>query len=556
MSQFYKNARFGEMTVGKFLKICAAALGVLGVCVLLFVFFVCRVYLGQGEQAFVMNKEGKDLDNTMLLAPETQYKGPQKEPLKEGRHFLNPYFYDWTRPQKAMEIPQDQVGILTRLNGQAPPYGEGVAQDPKQCGIVQEPVMPGRHYLHLWEYSCEIAPMVKIEPGFMGVVTRLAGPLPANPNTFVVEAGARGTQPFLVPPGAYPQYSNKYVFEITPIDIRSQKFEVSGKDAVTFPSKDGFPITAEGTIEWALNPDTLPEVFVKYIDDEFRAKKDMMGAIVRKRILPEARSYFRIVGGSSRAIDFMTGTTRIAVQTAVEKKLRAVCAEEGIIVKSFVIRDTSPPKPIREQYSRRELARREIDRDLKRIEMEVGTLVVEGGKPVLDPQGNAVLDDRGHPTFEGGAPKLDAEGAPLRDGGRIAKVVEERRKDRETQFGEVRSTIREEIRKAEQYAQVETTKANRDLEVARLGLQAAQDEARKIIADGTAIAQVQVMQYQAEASAVKEMVTAFGSGEAYADFLLRTSLAPRFHRVLANTDGSFADLFVESAKPATLPRVP
>ncbi len=514
---------------------------------LMFFWFSCRVDVGEGEFVPMMRKTGQNITNRDVLAPTFAFKGPQYDILKEGRHFRNPYTWYWPRPMKATVIPKLQVAVLTRKYGDPLDRGQVVVENEKQKGILAKPLGPGRHYVNTWAYGVAMYDMVQIEPGYRGVVTRMVGK-ESSPNVFVVKEGERGTQPFLLPPGTHPNYSNPYVYLVTPIDVRSQKFEMAKQYGITFPSKYGFDIHVEGTIEWAPDIRKLPELFVKYVDEKDLEESGGINNIQRKIILTFARSYFRMVGGQYRAVDYITGDTRLEVQQEVERRLAASCEQEGILIRSFVIRATEPPVQIREQYERREIAMRQIDRYRKEVEKEIGSIVIEGASPKLDEQGQPVLDERGQPVMLGGKPKLAPDGSPQRDGGRLSKVIQERRKDRESSFGKVREKIVTMVRDSERYQAVEVTKGQRDLEVARIKLEAAKDRAAKILAVGQAQADVTVMKHQAEAEAVRAKINAFGTGQKYAEYQMITKFAPAVRRVLSNTDGLFADLFERFSK--------
>jgi regulator of protease activity HflC (stomatin/prohibitin superfamily) len=521
-----------------------AALLILAVGAAGFIWFGCRIEVGPGELCPLIRKTGKDLTNDMVLAPTMEFKGPQYEILKEGRHFRNPYTWWWPqRPLKATMIPNGRVGVLVRRYGKPLAPGEVIAAKSDQKGIVREPFKPGRHYINTWAYEIELVDMVKIEPGFMGVVTLRVGEESQNSGAFVVERNKRGVQPDLLRPGTHPEFSNPYVYLVTPIDVRSHKLEMGDQHKMRFPSKYGFDIEVEGIIEWAPDLKKLPELFVKFVDKQDLEASGGINNIEQKVILPFARSFFRTVGGSYRAVDYITGSTRIVVQNEVEGRLREACATEGIVIKSVVIKATKPPDRIRKQYERRENARRLKDRYEKEIEMEIGTVIVVGQKPKLDADGKTVLDREGKPVMAGGKPKLTADGKAVRQGGRLEQVIFQRKKDRESQFGLVREDIAGKIREAEQYRAVETTKAEKDLEVARINLEAAKDKAAAVLATGTAEAAVKVMEYKAEAEGVKAKVTAFVSGDKYAEYTLIMKLAPGITEILSNTEGLFATLF-------------
>ena len=533
---------------GEIAKYGCIAVAALIVAVGIFVWYFCRIEVGEGKFVPLLGKTGKEISNTDILAPGPEFKGPQFNILQEGRHFRNPYAWYWPRPMKATVIEKGQVGVVIRRWGGPLEEGQVVVRNDEQKGILEGQYNPGRYYLNLWGYDVEIHPMVKIEPGFMGVVTRLVGAEAENPNVFVVKKGERGTQPDLLPPGTFPEYSNPYVFMVTPIDVRSQKFEMGREYTITFPSKYGFDIRVEGTIEWAPDIAKLPKLFVKYVDEQDLQESGGMNNIQRKVILPYARSYFRMIGAQYRAVDYMTGAPRIRVQNEVLRRLHESCAEQGIEIRAFVIRATEPPKRIREQYERRGMARVEIKQFTEEIKTEIGNIVMEGAQPELGPDGKVVLDERGNPRLVGGKEKLGPDGRPLREGGRLARAIEQRRRDRESKFGKVRGTIVELVRDAERYQKVEVTKAEKDLAVASINLEAAEDKAAQALAKGKAEAEVTVMKHRAEAEGVKAKISAFKTGEKYAEYQLIRKFSPGIRRILSNTEGLFARLFERFAK--------
>ena len=99
-----------------------------------------------------------------------------------------------------------------------------------------------------------------------------------------------------------------------------------------------------------------------------------------------------------------------------------------------MIRSTVPPQQIRQQYERRELAKRQREQYIAEITTEIGYPAVEGGKPKLGPEGQPLFD-HGIPIVEGGKPKLDLTGAPVFEGGRLTKELQTRMKDRAEKIG-------------------------------------------------------------------------------------------------------------------------
>ena len=111
-------------------------------------------------------------------------------------------------------------------------------------------------------------------------------------------------------------------------------------------------------------------------------------------------------------------------------------------------------------------------------------------------------------------------------------------------------------KKAEQEKDVAVTKANQDLAVAQLRLDAAKIEADAIVANGQAEANVILLHKQAEAEPLRQQVAAFGDGNAYAQYFFYQKVAPSVKSILTSTDGPFADLFKQFTKPSSDSNVP
>jgi len=303
------------------------------------------------------------MTSEMTLAPSAEYRGPQRGFLKEGGHFKNPWYYEWPRKVKAIEVEPGKVMVLVRKYDKPIPPEQMVALKDDEKGILPGVMTPGRYYISEWEYDFYFYDIVRAEPGYMGVVTLLVGKEAKNSNKFIMQKGERGTQPFLLPPGTHPDYSNPFVYKVTPMDARSQKVELAGKDSFTSLSRDGVDVNFEVTIEWAPDIKRLPEVFVKFVDEKDLETSGVINNIQEKVVLPYARSFIRTVGGKHNAVDYITGDTKIVVQNDVEKYLRHACANVGILIRGFVIRKAA-----------------EILAQITRIKGQAGADVIEATK--------------------------------------------------------------------------------------------------------------------------------------------------------------------------------
>jgi uncharacterized membrane protein YqiK len=98
--------------------------------------------------------------------------------------------------------------------------------------------------------------------------------------------------------------------------------------------------------------------------------------------------------------------------------------------------------------------------------------------------------------------------------------------------------------------QVAITKANEQLAVAKLRLDASIDEAAAIEAKGKAAADVIRFQNEAESAGWKKAVEAFeGDGQAYAQYVLYQKLAASYRKIMVNTaDSPIMKIFEDFAQ--------
>lgn len=87
----------------------------------------CRFYVSTNHMAIVTAKMfGDPLPPGQILAKKGQ-KGIQEDVLGEGRHFLNPIFYEY-EIVPVIIIPPGKVGVVTSKLGSELPEGEFIAR--------------------------------------------------------------------------------------------------------------------------------------------------------------------------------------------------------------------------------------------------------------------------------------------------------------------------------------------------------------------------------------------------------------------------------------------
>lgn len=492
-------------------------MGVLFAAVLLtagfgvYYWFVERVEVGPNEILVLVNKTGRLIpqktgdvytgDQVILhpamvkqLAKQTgrseeqvrkDYKGIQYEVRTEGRHFVSPILYERIIA-KAVLIPEGKYGVKFRRYGRPLPPGRTLAVAEDERGPVAGTLPPGRHNLNPYAYEVQLFDKIVIPEGRIGVQTLLSGPDPRDPNRYVVDTGERGVQPECLSPGTYFD-RNPYEYRVDLIDMRSQKYDMLGDDAIEFPSNDGFTIRMEATVEWAVYPERTPWVVVEIGDLE---------DVVTKVIRPYTMSLARIQGSKMTARQFIGA--REAFQRRLHDDLRARCREQGILIKAATVRDLKPPERVRSVIRERELA----DQTMARYENEIA----------------------------------EAEAK--------ANLVEQQELSTQQEaIGDANKQVVTKVVQAEQGKAVAVTEASQRLEVAGLDLESAKKHAAALLARGQAEARVVLLTYQAEAEPLRAAVQAFGDGYTYAQNHYYQKIAPAIQSILTNTEGPFADVF-------------
>jgi regulator of protease activity HflC (stomatin/prohibitin superfamily) len=469
-----------------------------------------RIDVSSGEIAVLIRKTGKDLTNGEEIAPTPEHKGIQRAVLTEGRYFYNPYSWSWkVIPQEIIE--PGKMGVQVSLTGEDLGYGDFLAKvdedgEATTKGIMPGVLKPGRYPINPYVYSVERHEPVTIPAGFKGVVTNLAAPLAEDPNQLLVKPGERGVQELTLEPGTH--YVNPYVTRIDRVDCRSQRFSLGEEDDMGFPSKDGFWVSLDGVIEFRVSPEKAAEVYVLFNQDENGPEIDE--EIVETVIMPNARSFCRLQGSNSSGREFIQGVTRTAFQESFEKSMREACQPLGIEIIQALITKIRPPQQIADPVRKREIAKQQ------ELQYQQQTLQQESEQ------------------------KLAVEKA----------LVEQKQAIVVAEQAVVKVTTQ-----AMQEQEVAVTKANENLAVAQLKLDASLDEAAAITARGQAVADVVRFDNEAEAAGWKKTVEAFaGDGQSYAQFVLYQKLSASYRRIMVNTADSpimkIFESFAESAAEA------
>lgn len=474
---------------------------------------LCRIDVPEGHIAVLTHKTGTDLSNDDLVAPNSSYKGVMLDLLTEGRFFYNPYEWEWG-VYPMINIPSGKMGVRIRQYGKNLPYGQFLAKEPDQKGIISEVLLPARYAINAvikgqeqsrakkdYVEMIELYDPVIISAGFRGVVTNLAGPFAPNPNVYLVDKGFRGVQKETLTEGTY--YLNPYEYRVNIIDCRSQRFNLSDGLDMGFPSRDGFWISLDAIIEYRVKPEKAAEVFVIYNENNGKDKAEessIHDELVKKIITPTARSFCRVQGSNRSGRDFIGGDTRIAFQKKFQEELKKNCDPQGVEIVQALVTKIVPPQAIARPVQEREVSRQNLAKfiEQKAQQVEEAKLAIEKG--LIDQKQELVQASQ--------------------------KVVQA-------------------VTEADQRQKVEVTQAEQAKSVAQRNLDAVKDRAAAITSRKKAEASIVEQQNIAEAAGWKRAVEAFGGdGDAFARYVLYLKLAPAFRSILANSnDSPLMDVF-------------
>lgn len=429
-------------------------IGIIGVLVggwLLWQWGFCRFYVAPGFMAVITAKSGEALPPGQILAKPGQ-RGIQEQVLGEGRHFLNPWEYDY-KLMPVVLIPPGKVGIVTSKVGTELPSGEFLAE-PGQKGIWRGVLGPGKHRLNPYGYQIDIADAISIPVGYVGVVTSLSGKQ-TTPDAFA-GPGEKGVRGDVLQPGLY--YVNPKELQVDLLEVGVNQVSLLGKtggevitkaqmasqnaameslqkralaeqmekrmdyvaqqrvqeaagdksladssmmraaprakqaapaapneqlnqqlqqpspvkpltppDAsnvlslnqfVEFPSRDGFEISLDMTVEFEFLPEHMASIYQSYGD---------LPAVVDKIIMPQILSVSRLKGSAYRAKDFIVGEGREKFQNDLTEALAKVIEEKRIIIHDALIRHVNVPEQILDPIQQASIA---VEQDLTNKEKQ------------------------------------------------------------------------------------------------------------------------------------------------------------------------------------------
>lgn len=326
-----------------------------------------------GKVAIVTSKIGQKLTEGEFIAERGQ-KGIWHGVLGPGKYRMNPYGYDIDIVD-AISIPIGYAGVITSLSGDQAEGGQFAGE--KQKGVRRDVLQPGLYYVNPKEYKVDVLEIGINQVSLLGrtggkVVTK-ARQLGQNEALNVLQSAvlekqeakrqdyfskrSSSVQEQKFKSGEHVDFDAGRPFaDITPAPL--EQGEMNLMELVSFPSRDGFQISLDMTVEFELSPDSIADIFRRYGD---------LPAVVDKIIMPQITSISRNKGSEYRAKDFIVGEGREKFQNDITVSLEQTLGSKGVKVYNALIRHVEVPDEIRAPIQQASIA---VEQDLTNKERQ------------------------------------------------------------------------------------------------------------------------------------------------------------------------------------------
>lgn len=276
----------------------AVGLGIYG----LFLWSFCRIEVPAGHMAIVTAKTGEPLPAGEILAARGQ-QGIWRDPLPEGRYFLNPVKYSW-KIVPNLTVPAGKVVMVTSRTGKELPSGQILAADKSGKGVWRNVLGPGTYRLNPYGYATFMLDAVSIPIGYVGIVTSQTGK-PAKKGEFA-KPGEQGVLEQTLAPGLY--YINPRAYQVDVIEVGMNQVTIVGEAGSVVVTKSQIQQASGGTVVDQLQAVTLERQnlsranYMREKSKEFVSQGQGYGVSRKAQKVSASGSWGgKLLGGLSRA---------------------------------------------------------------------------------------------------------------------------------------------------------------------------------------------------------------------------------------------------------------
>ncbi len=325
-----------------------------------------------GKVAIVTSKVGSELPEGEFLAAQGQ-KGIWRDVLGPGKYRLNPYGYR-VELVDALSIPIGYVGVVTGLSGAQAAPGEFAG--PGQKGVRKDVLQPGLYYVNPKQLRVDVLEIGVNQVSLLGkkggeVITKAQivsqnAPMDELQKRVLAEQKEK-RMGYLAQRAQVAQEKAEMaaapserggVAAGVPKPIVPPNATLSLDQVVEFPSRDGFEISLDMSVEFELLPEHIASIYQSYGD---------LPAVVDKIIMPQILSVSRLKGSAYRARDFIVGEGREKFQNDLTEALARVLAGRHIVIHNALIRHVNVPAQILEPIQQASVA---VEQDLTNKEKQ------------------------------------------------------------------------------------------------------------------------------------------------------------------------------------------
>ena len=443
-------------------------------------------------------------------------RGILEQMLGPGRHFYCPIWWSIRRVPD-VSVEPGEVGIAKSNLGGKLPAGEylvdGDLGETQHKGVLRKTFGPGLYRVNPYAYAFKVYSAekvmkgnrlkhfgwVEIPTGYVGVVTNLT----ANQKTGTVT----GIQDKVLPPGLYPVNKQEKEIDIVEVGFREKSVAVAKKvdqsgalvldkngepqlaavpGGISFPSNDGFEIFMDFTAIWGIMPDQAAAAVREYGNTQ---------EVEDKVVVPQIESICRNVGSKFAAVELLVGGSRQQFQQDTSDAFEQALDGKDVTLKQGLVRYIFIPQevraPIQMGYIADEL---KLTRDQEILTARTEANLREAERIV----------------------ELEAERVTVDTQKMVAKVTAEGQKT------------------------AEETRAKTTQLVAAIDKETADLESQATVVLGKADAGARKMLEEAKADKFRLAVAAFGSGEAYNQWVFASGLPEDIQlRLLYAGEGTF-----------------
>lgn len=332
------------------------------------------IFVPPGKVGIVTSKVGSTLAEGEFIADKGQ-KGIWRSVLGPGKYRMNPYGYQIDIAD-AISIPIGYAGVITSLSGE--PAASGQFAEEGQKGVRRDVLQPGLYYVNPKEYKVDVLEIGINQVSLLGrtggkVVTK-ARQLGQNEALNELQSAvlqkqeakrqdylSKRTGSSLMQKSLSGEQVNFEAVDQAPAAAAAEPLaqgEMNLVELVSFPSRDGFQISLDMTVEFELAPEAIAVIFRRYGD---------LPAVIDKIIMPQITSISRNKGSEYRAKDFIVGEGREQFQTDLTVSLEQTLGSKGIKVYNALIRHVEVPDQIREPIQQASIA---VEQDLTNKERQ------------------------------------------------------------------------------------------------------------------------------------------------------------------------------------------